>query len=109
MLCRPPNFAVVDALFQAGADVNLLTLTLRSPLQILAEYARPTGSEDCHTLDLFVRHLIRDLGASLRYRDDQSETALHLAAEYGSCRELLEALVECDTDAVVREWKNKRK
>jgi ankyrin repeat protein len=109
MLCRPPNFAIVNALFQAGADVNLLTLTLKSPLQILAEYARPVNSEDRHTLGLFARHLIRDLGASVRYRDNQMETVLHLAAEHGRCRELLGALVECNADAVVREWKNKRK
>lgn len=109
MFCRPPNFAIVDALFLAGADVNLLTSTLKSPLQILVEYARPALPEDNHTLHLLVRHLIQDLGASPRYRDSELETAMHLAAEHGSCRELLEALVEADSDAVIREWKNKRR
>lgn len=108
MLCRPPNFAIVDALFHAGADVNLLTSALKTPLQILVEYTAPVADEDSHTLRLLARHLIQDLGASLRYRDEQLETALHLSAENGSCREVLEALVDCDAGRIVQEWKNKR-
>ncbi|KAG8809804.1 hypothetical protein FRC17_003236, partial [Serendipita sp. 399] len=105
MMCNPPNFAVVDALYLAGADVNLLTSKLSSPLQVLAEYAQPVSHQDGQ-IRLFVRHLIHDLQASLRYRDEQSNTCLHVAAEKGRSRELLEALVECDTASVVREWKN---
>ncbi|KAG8786887.1 hypothetical protein FRC15_010465 [Serendipita sp. 397] len=105
MICSPPNFAVVDALYLAGADVNLLTSKMRSPLQVLVEYTRSISHQDGQ-MRLFVRHLIHDLQASLRYRDEQSNTCLHLAAEQGVSRELLEALVECDTASVVREWKN---
>jgi hypothetical protein len=108
MKCRTPNFAIVDALYAAGADTNLLTSSQKSPLQIFVNSAVPASPEENHTLYLFVRHLIQDLQASILHRDGQMETCLHLAAEHGSCREVLEALVECDVGGTVRESKNKR-
>ena len=108
MMCYPPNFKLLDALFVAGADVNLLTSKCQSPLQVLVEYATVMSHHDGQAVQLFVRHLIHDLRASIRYRDDQNETCLHAAAERGACREVLEAIVECDTEGAVREWKNKR-
>lgn len=108
MMCHPPNFALLDALFVAGADVNLLTSKGQSPLQVLVQYATVMNHHEGQAVRLFVRHLIHDLQASIRYRDDQFETCLHTAAEHGACCEVLEALVECDTEGTVREWKNKR-
>lgn len=108
MKCRTPNFAIVDALYAAGADMNLLASSQKSPLQIFVDNAVPASPEENHTLYLLVRHLIQDLQASILRRDEQMETCLHLAAEHGRCRKVLEALVECDIGGTVRELKNKR-
>lgn len=109
MMTRTPDPAVVDALYYAGADVNLLTSTRKSALHILAECAAPISREDGYALYSIVRHLVHDFRISLRHRDDQSETCLHVAAERGACREVLEALVECDDGGLVREFKNNRR
>lgn len=108
MICRPPNFAIVDALYAAGADMNLLTSSLKTPLEIVIDYAVSASPEENYCFYLLVRHLIQDLQASILHRDDQMETCLHRAAEHGSCREVLEALVECDVGGTVRALKNKR-
>jgi ankyrin repeat protein len=108
MKCRTPSFAIIDALYAAGADINLLTASQRSPLQILVDTAEPTSPEENYALRSLVRHLVQDLQASILRRDEQMETCLHLAAERGSCREVLEALVSCDVGGTARELRNKR-
>jgi hypothetical protein len=107
-MTKVPNIAIIDALYYAGADVNLLTSAHQSPLQVLVQHAVPVTPEEIHSVCSLLRHMVRDLQASLRYRDDQHETCLHLAAEHGNCREILETLVQCDVGEVVRELKNKR-
>lgn len=109
MMARTPDAAVVDALYYAGADINLLTSSRKSALHILAEYAAPKNATERYALYSLVRHLVQDFRISLRHRDEQSETCLHVAAERGTCREILEALVECDDGGLVREFKNNRK
>jgi hypothetical protein len=109
MMTRTPDVAVVDVLYYAGADVNLLTSSRKSALHILAECAAPITPEDRYALHSLVRHLIHDFRISLRHRDEQSETCLHVAAERGACREILEVLVECDDGGLVREFKNNRR
>ncbi len=84
--------------------MNLLNSNLKTPLELLVDY--PETSDQ--SLYLLVRHLVQDLQASLLHRDDQMETCLHWAAEHGSCRQLLEALVESDVGGTIREFKNKR-
>ncbi|KIM27459.1 hypothetical protein M408DRAFT_329928 [Serendipita vermifera MAFF 305830] len=110
MMSRSPNFAIIDALYAAGADMNLLTSSLKTPLEILVDYyaVSSTSPEENYSLYLLVRHLIQDLQVSILHRDDQMETCLHRAAEHGSCRELLEALVESDVGGTARALKNKR-
>lgn len=70
--------------------------------------AREGGSGDCTSFRLyaFVVHLVRDLGAPLDAIDERGNTCLHVAAQNGSCLDILMALLECDEDGSVRKIRN---
>jgi ankyrin repeat protein len=110
---RHPNIEVLDALFLAGADVNLLTQAGDcTPLHCLARKRRGDDAlRDAHMnrqLYAFVEHLVRDLGAPLAAQNAARDTCIHVAAEHGDSAEVLRALLDCDVDRTVREMKNSR-
>lgn len=105
-MCHPPRLEIIEMLFQAGADINLPTLSGKSPLMVFVENASPNKFPDLHHHLVF--YLVKDLRASLFYKDSQLETVLHVAAERGHCPRTLAALLSCDTGKVLYEMKNKR-
>jgi len=107
VMCRPPSIAVVEALYFAGADVNLRTAQGRSPLHVLAQYA--TGAdEDEFVIRDFVLNFIHQFKASLACADPHGETCLHVAAERGASPFVLAGLLLCDQESRVRELRNAR-
>lgn len=110
---RNPSVAVLDALFLAGADVNLSSNQGEcTPLHCLARKRRGPdalrGAQANTQLYDFVVHLIRDLGAPLAKRSASRETCIHIAAEHGDSAEVLRALLDCDVDRTVCELRNIR-
>lgn len=107
VMCRPPSIAVVEALYFAGADVNLRTAQGRSPLHVLAQYA--TGAdEDEYVIRDFVLNFVHQFKASFACVDTRGESCLHVAAERGASPFVLAGLLLCDEEGRVREWKNAR-
>jgi ankyrin repeat protein len=107
VMCRPPSIAVVEALYFAGADVNLRTAQGRSALHVLAQYA--TGAdEDEFLIRDFVLNFVHQFKASFACVDARGETCLHVAAERGASPFVLAGLLLCDEEGRVRELKNAR-
>ena len=106
-MCRPPSIAVVEALFFAGADVNLRTAQGKSPLHVVAQYATGADEEELVIRD-FLLNFVHQFKASLACTDPQGETPLHIAAERGASPFVLSGLLLCDEDGRVREMKNAR-
>lgn len=102
-----PSARVLDVLFLAGTDVDLYTADrCASPLHCLARAPR----ERCSSYQLysFVVHFVQDLGASMRARDANGDTCLHVAAEDGHSLDVLMAFLDCDTTGVIRKMQNSR-
>ena len=98
---------MVEALYFAGADVNLRTAQGRSPLHVLAQYA--TGAdEDEYVIRDFVLNFVHQFKASFACVDTRGESCLHVAAERGASPFVLAGLLLCDEEGRVREWKNAR-
>jgi len=107
VMCRPPSIAVVEALYFAGADVNLRTAQGRSPLHVLAQYA--TGAdEDEFVIRDFVLNFVHQFKASFASVDARGESSLHVAAERGASPFVLAGLLLCDEEGRMRELKNAR-
>ncbi len=107
---QAPSVEVLDALFLAGADTSLYTSSNHgTPLHCLARTAQdPLGSLNAVRLHHFIYHLVRELRAPLAATDEDGETCLHVAAEYGQSIEVLIALLACDVRSTVRAMKNSR-
>lgn len=106
-----PSIDILDALYCAGADVALFTVSEeQTPLHILARFAGSASSDHNVTPSLhnFCLHLIHDLLAPLSARDKNEETCLHIAAEHGHSADLLMILLDCDTTGDVCNMKNSR-
>ena len=105
-----PSVRILDALFLAGADINLYTADhCASPLHCLARAPRDGNEQDSSfQLYSFIVHLVQDLGASLRTIDANGDTCLHVAAEDGQSLDVLMALLDCDTTGTVRKIQNAR-
>lgn len=102
---------MLDMLYCAGADVGLFTSSSDhwTPLHCLAKHAqKSTDPESAVVLYQFITHLVQDLRAPLGARDSHAETCIHIAAEHGSCIEILVALLDCDIMGNVREMRNER-
>lgn len=56
----------------------------------------------------FISRLIRDFRTPLAARDKADETCIHIAAEHGSCINLLMILLDYDERGQVRELRNSR-
>jgi ankyrin repeat protein len=107
---RVPSAAVVDALYNAGADVGLFSALGFTPLHHLARTARDdidgvnnahdrsnaSSTIEMHPLYAFTVHLIKDLHAPLRAADSRGETPLHVAAEHGRSASVLRAMLSSD-------------
>ena len=107
VMCRPPSIAVVEALYFAGADVNLRTAQGKSPLHVLSQYA--TGAdEDEFVIRDFVLNFIHQFKASFACVDTRGESCLHVAAERGASPFVLAGLLLCDEEGRVRELRNAR-
>ncbi|KAF8634145.1 hypothetical protein AX15_001049 [Amanita polypyramis BW_CC] len=111
-----PNVHILDALYCAGADVSLFTKEEEATaLHILAMLVCLPEKVDTQAYELrlaelydFTVHLISDLRAPLAARDKDDETCIHVAAEHGSCIELLMIFLECDATGAIREMRNAR-
>ncbi|KAF8896555.1 hypothetical protein BD779DRAFT_1608737 [Infundibulicybe gibba] len=84
-----PLVDVLDALYCAGADVALFT------------------TQEHHTPSISSPNL-RDLRSPLSAKDKNDETCIHIAAEHGSCIDMLLILLDCDSTGSVRELRNSR-
>ncbi|KAJ8481249.1 hypothetical protein ONZ45_g15370 [Pleurotus djamor] len=102
---------ILDAIYCAGADVSLFTAKENyTPLHCLAHSAQLSEDDMDPSLSLyqFAVHLIRDLQAPLSARDNNDETCIHIAAEHGSCIDILMIFLECDKSGSIRELRNSR-
>ncbi|EKM78058.1 hypothetical protein AGABI1DRAFT_129835 [Agaricus bisporus var. burnettii JB137-S8] len=113
---KMPEIQILDMLYLAGADISLFTVEEHyTPLHILAKTST-TLPKTITTIvkELirdFVTHLVRDLDAPLGARDKDDETCLHLAAEYGANKVVLDILLDLDrviNDGRVSTMKNSR-
>ncbi|KAF9496645.1 hypothetical protein BDN71DRAFT_1588826 [Pleurotus eryngii] len=105
------SISVLDSLYCAGADVSLFTTKEHyTPLHCLALFAGLSEEDPDPSLTLyqFAIHLIRDLQAPLSARNKNDETCIHIAAEHGSCIDILMSFLECDTTGSIREFRNSR-
>lgn len=111
-----PEIEILDMLYLAGADVSLFTVEEHyTPLHILAKTSvsvpstiSPVVKEQIRD---FITHLVRDLGAPLGARDRNDETCLHMAAEYGASKDVMDILLDLDrvmNDGRVSKMKNTR-
>jgi hypothetical protein len=96
-----PEIQILDMLYLAGADISLFTVEEHyTPLHILAKTstALPTTMSTVvkELIRDFITHLVRDLEAPLGARDKNDETCLHLAAEYGANKIVLDILLDLD-------------
>ncbi|KAJ7717682.1 ankyrin repeat-containing domain protein [Mycena metata] len=107
-----PSISIVDALYCAGAVTSLFTAEEHwTPLHCFAQSLRrlPHARPDLRiSLYQFINHLVHDLRTPLAARDKQDETCIHIAAERGTCIEVLALLLDCDTSGTVRELRNAR-
>lgn len=106
-----PSIDILDALYLAGAVPLFTTLEHWTPLHCLAQAPRHLPGyrpELSASLYQFLAHLVHDLRAPLAARDKQDETCIHIAAERGTCIEVLILLLDCDTSGTVRELRNAR-
>ncbi|KAJ3573522.1 hypothetical protein NP233_g2373 [Leucocoprinus birnbaumii] len=111
-----PEIEVLDILYLAGADVSLFTSQEHyTPLHILAKTSASVPSTISSVVKEqirdFVTHLVRDLGAPLGARDKHDETCLHIAAEYGASKVVMDILLDLDrvmNDGRVSKMKNAR-
>lgn len=104
-----PSLDVLMALYLAGADLSLPTSFERyTPLHCLVKAKRSPTPEALHKLLGFVVHLVRDLNAPLTVQDRNQETPLHIAAEHGTCLEVLAFLLELDKNGAAKEIRNAR-
>ncbi|KAJ7760727.1 hypothetical protein DFH07DRAFT_430276 [Mycena maculata] len=106
-----PSIQILDALYCAGAVPLFTTHEQWTPLHCLAQtvHRLPRDRPEL-TLSLyqFLAHLVHDLRTPLAARDKQDETCIHIAAERGSCIEVLMLLLDRDTSGAVRELRNAR-
>lgn len=98
---RVPDIEILDMLYLAGADVSLFTTEEHyTPLHILAKTSTSVPSTISplvrEQIRDFVTHLVRDLDAPLGARDKNDETCLHLVAEYGGSKDVLDILLDLD-------------
>ncbi|KAJ6570099.1 hypothetical protein DFH09DRAFT_982615 [Mycena vulgaris] len=109
---QSPSLSILDALYCAGAVPSLFTAAEHwTPLHCFAQSARrfPHDRPDlCVSLYQFINHLVHDLRTPLAARDKQDETCIHIAAERGTCIEVLILLLDCDASSTVRELRNAR-
>lgn len=111
-----PEIEVLDILYLAGADISLFTSEEHyTPLHILAKTSTSVPSTISSVVREqirdFVTHLVRDLGAPLGARDKNDETCLHVAAEYGANKVVMDILLDLDrvlSDGRVSKMKNAR-
>ncbi|KAJ7510484.1 hypothetical protein B0H11DRAFT_2216274 [Mycena galericulata] len=106
-----PSIQILDALYCAGAVPLFTTLEHWTPLHCFAQTVRrlPHDRPELSTsLYQFLAHLVHDLRMPLAARDKQDETCIHIAAEKGTCIEVLILLLDCDTSGTVRELRNAR-
>lgn len=97
------------ALYFAGADLSLPTPDEQfTPLHCLVSVSRSPTAESLTSLLGFVVHLVRDLGSSLVAHDRNEETPMHIAAEHGTCLEVLAFLLELDSTGAAKEVRNSR-
>ena len=117
MMVSHPSIECVDALYRAGADLALVAGDSSTPLHILARYSRdsafdhpaiPTTDAASKLLYSLTSHLIKDLKAPLAACDADLETCIHIAAEHGESEQVLAALLDCDSNGVVRAMCNDR-
>ncbi|KAF9029800.1 ankyrin [Hymenopellis radicata] len=89
-----PSLDILNALYYAGADVSLFTTHEHfTPLHCLARSSYIFQDDD------------RD---PLAARDKEDETCIHIAAEHGSCINLLMILLDHDEHGQIRELRNSR-
>lgn len=98
---KMPEIQILDMLYLAGADISLFTVEEHyTPLHVLAKTSTslPTTMTTVvkELIRDFVTHLVRDLDAPLGARDKDDETCLHLAAEYGANKVVLDILLDLD-------------
>ncbi|KAF9448657.1 hypothetical protein P691DRAFT_792388 [Macrolepiota fuliginosa MF-IS2] len=113
---KMPEIEILDILYLAGADLSLFTTEEHyTPLHILAKTSTAVPSKISpvvkEQIQDFVTHLVRDLGAPLGARDKNDETCLHMAAEYGASKVVLDILLDLDrvlNDGRVSKMKNAR-
>ncbi|KAJ7143317.1 hypothetical protein C8R43DRAFT_954109 [Mycena crocata] len=106
-----PSIHILDALYCAGAVPLFTTHEHFTPLHCFAQAPRHfprDRPELCISLYQFFTHLVHDLRSPLAARDKHDETCIHIAAEQGSCIEILLLLLDCDTSGTVRELRNAR-
>lgn len=104
-----PSLEVLMALYFAGADLSLPTPDEQfTPLHCLVSVSRSPTAESLTSLLGFVVHLVRDLGSSLVAHDRNEETPMHIAAEHGTCLEVLAFLLELDSTGAAKEVRNSR-
>jgi hypothetical protein len=102
---KRPSTEIVDALYNAGADVSLFTNSEHyTPLHCLAQREHAST----HSLYLFTVHLVRNLHAPLNAKDRHGETCIHIAAEHGKFIDILMAFLDCDESCTVRNSRNSR-
>ncbi|CAK5268653.1 unnamed protein product [Mycena citricolor] len=108
-----PSALVFNALYCAGAVPLFTAHEQWTPLHCFAQASRSPPSVHLRAqwssaLAQFVCLLLQDLRVPLAARDGDDETCIHLAAEHGSCIEVLALLLECDASKTVRDMRNSR-
>lgn len=107
---RSPSLDILNALYYAGADVSLFTTHEHfTPLHCLARSSYIFQDDDrVSSLFVFISRLVREFRTPLAARDKEDETCIHIAAEHGSCINLLMILLDHDEHGQVRELRNSR-
>ncbi|KAJ7650762.1 hypothetical protein FB45DRAFT_1077911, partial [Roridomyces roridus] len=104
-----PSVQILDALYCAGAVPLFTTHEHWTPLHCFVQTSRRPGpSRPAELLYQFLAHLVHDLRVPLAATDKDDETCIHIAAEKGTCIEVLILLLDCDTSGSVREMRNSR-
>ncbi|KAF9026031.1 ankyrin [Hymenopellis radicata] len=107
---RSPSLDILNALYYAGADVSLFTTHEHfTPLHCLARSSYIFQDDDrVSSLFEFISRLVREFRTPLAARDKEDETCIHIAAEHGSCINLLMILLDHDEHGQIRELRNSR-
>lgn len=106
-----PSIPILDALYCAGAVPLFTTHEHWTPLHCFAQSVHRNLNDRPElriSLYQFINHLVHDLRTPLAARDKEDETCIHIAAEKGTCIEVLVLLLDCDASGIIRELRNSR-